>query len=117
MSEHKVLTMDALEASIVPSEWVSVPEWGEGMEVLVCGLTPDEVYQLAPGKNTDPGDANARLLAAAVKEPKWAAGAWRKAESKLAAPYLRVLQAAQRLSGLYEGAGDDAQKNSLATQG
>jgi hypothetical protein len=52
-----------------------------------------------------------------VKEPRWAAGAWRKAESKLAAPYLRVLQAAQRLSGLYEGAGDDAQKNSLATQG
>ena len=117
MSEHRILTMEALEASLVPTEWVPVPEWGEGMEVLVCGLTPEEVFKLEPGKTNDAGDANARLLAVAVRQPKWTAAAWRKAEIKLAAPYLRVLQAAQRLSGLYEGAADEAQKNSLTTQG
>ena len=108
--------MEALEASLVPTEWVPVPEWGEGMEVLVGGLTPEEVYQLAPGKDADPSEANARLLAMAVKEPRWDAATWRKAERKLATPYLRVLQAAQRLSGLNEGAMDGAQKNSLTTQ-
>lgn len=117
MTDHKVLTMEALESSIVPSEWVAVPEWGEGMEVLVCGLTPEEVYRLTPGKAAETGDANAQLLALAVKEPKWDASTWRKAESKLAAPYLRVLQAAQRLTGFFENAADEAQKNSLTTQG
>ena len=120
MSEHQVLSLEALESSIVPEEWVAVPEYGEGMEVLVRGLTPEELFRLNQDAERHAGDAsygNARLLAVGVKEPKWSAEQWRKAESRLAAPYVRLLQAVQRLSGLEAGAADAAQKNSLTPQG
>jgi hypothetical protein len=120
MSEHKVLTFEALQASVVPEEWVAVPEWGEGAEVFVRGLTPAELMAVNGGKvvNTDDrSDTNALLLAAGVREPKLTVAQWKLAEQKLATPYLRVLQVVRRLSGLDENAAEDAQKNSFATQG
>lgn len=101
-------------ASDIPTESVPVPEWGEGAEVLVRGLTKGAATALfeactadgepdkdgKPTKTVDAKKLQDELWLACVVEPKFEREDLAILEEKANAPVQRVQLACVRVAGL-----------------
>lgn len=105
------------QAGNLPQEWVSVPEFGEGAEVLVEGADADGRvlwYEKAQidGK-VDLRIAQAMALVIGIKEPRFTEADVPALRKLSGAAVGRIQEAWQRLSGLKDDALLEARKNSL----
>jgi hypothetical protein len=110
-----ILSLDQIKESVdLPTEVVSVPEWGG--DVIVQGASLNDGMDLlkkmqgADGK-TDPEKAALYSLLYGVVEPKFTEDdlVWLKQKSM--APITRITNAFTRLSGFEQKALDEARKN------
>lgn len=108
----------------IPEEVVPCPEWGERVAVLVVGLTLGEAHQAikewGAGEERDIEKANlwaiTRGVRGAERQPLFTEEDYPILLQKSAAAMLRICAAFTRLSGLGEGAKEEAEKNSSETE-
>lgn len=102
----KILTKDEIFAiQDVPEETVEIPEWGEGVGVVVRGMTAGERLRFVEETRTDDGKTDNRkatfmAILLGVKEPEFTQADIPMLEKKSPAALDRISKAWLRLSGI-----------------